>query len=82
MSIFLRQARAKPSALFNELSTTWQFHTLPAAGKSPRTRVKFALHYSFANQIYATLASQVFQKLSTKMIDAFTQRARTLYGPR
>ncbi|WFC98523.1 putative secondary metabolism biosynthetic enzyme [Malassezia yamatoensis] len=76
------KARAKPSALFNELSTTWQFTALPPKQQKPRTRVDFSLQYSFANQLHATLARQTFRSLSTKMIDAFALRAQTLYSKR
>lgn len=52
------------------------------AGATPRTRVKFSLDFSFANQLYAALTRQMFQKLSANMIEAFTQRAAKVYGRR
>lgn len=79
-------AQAKPSPLFHELQTTWHFTPLPPAKTAgptiPRTEVSFTLTFAFSSQLYAAIAGQVFEKLSSRMIDAFRQRAQVVYGIR
>ena len=93
------RAQAKPSPLFHELHTTWQFKALPPLSPStttqstgqlgaqvtsstPRTQVSFTLAFAFSSQLYAALVGQVFESLSSRMIEAFRARAHTVYGPR
>lgn len=78
------QAKAKPSPLFQELRTAWRFRPLPASPSAsfPRTEVNFTLSFAFSNPLYATIAGQVFEKLSGSMIDAFRTRSESVYGRR
>ncbi|KAL4400068.1 ubiquinone binding protein [Malassezia pachydermatis] len=77
-------AKAKPSPLFQELRTAWRFRPLPASPSAsfPRTEVNFTLSFAFSNPLYATIAGQVFEKLSGSMIDAFRTRSESVYGRR
>lgn len=75
-------AHAKPSPLFQELHTAWHFRPLPAGASIPRTEVTFTLAFAFSSPFYAAVAGQVFEKLSSSMLEAFQQRARSVYGLR
>ena len=75
-------AHAKPSPLFQELHTAWPFRPLPADASIPRTEVTFTLAFAFSSPFYAAVAGQVFEKLSYSMLEAFQQRARSVYGLR
>ena len=52
------------------------------ASSTPRTQVSFTLAFAFSSQLYAALVGQVFESLSSRMIEAFRARAHTVYGPR
>lgn len=76
-----RQAKAKPSPLFKGLETAWYFRTLPKVPhiQTPQTEVTFTLAFAFSSPMYAAIAGQVFQKLSSSMIDAFQSRSKAVY---
>lgn len=75
-------AHAKPSPLFHELHTAWHFRPLPAGTSISLTEVTFILSFAFSSPFYAAVAGQVFEKLSSSMIEAFRQRAQSVYGQR
>ncbi|WFD18031.1 hypothetical protein MCAP1_000243 [Malassezia caprae] len=76
------KAKAKPSPLFKGLDTAWHFRSLPQAPhmRTPQTEVTFTLAFAFSSPMYAAIAGQVFQKLSSSMIDAFQSRSEAVYG--
>ncbi|PWN22978.1 hypothetical protein BCV69DRAFT_103874 [Microstroma glucosiphilum] len=70
-------ATALPHPLFQHLSTRWTFHPLPDGSS---TRIDFSLDYAFSSPIYSALAGGIFKELSTKMMNAFEERAVEVYG--
>lgn len=42
--------------------------------------IRFKLEFEFSNKMIGMLFGQVFQQLTGKMIDAFKQRAKEVYG--
>lgn len=69
------QAKAKPSALFHALSTEWHFEPTGQGNSPAHTRVRYVLHYAFANQLYGSLADGALASLAPRMLDAFRERA-------
>lgn len=65
----------QPNPVFSFLSTTWTFE--PVEGG--RTLVQFSLVYAFRNPVYGAVAGNVFEQMSTQMIDAFEKRADRLH---
>lgn len=53
---------------------------MPAANAPQHTQIIFELNYAFASPLYATLASGVFEELASKMMAAFEERAKEVYG--
>lgn len=83
------------SQLFKELTTTWRMQpaspssphpshgslkTSPSPSESGPTLLSIDLSYSFANPLYAALASKVFGAVSSQMVEAFEKRCLEIYG--
>ncbi|KAG8981936.1 hypothetical protein FRC05_000078 [Tulasnella sp. 425] len=83
------------SQLFKELTTTWRMQpaspssphpshgslkTGPTPSESGPTLLSIDLSYSFANPLYAALASKVFGAVSSQMVEAFEKRCLEIYG--
>lgn len=66
----------QPNPVFSFLSTTWTFRPIEG-GK--RTLVEFGLVYAFRNPVYGAVAGNVFEQMSSQMIDAFEKRAEKLH---
>ncbi|SNX87480.1 uncharacterized protein MEPE_06190 [Melanopsichium pennsylvanicum] len=66
----------QPNPVFSYLSTKWSFHPIE---RGRRTLVEFSLTYAFRNPLYGTVAGNVFEKMSSQMIDAFESRANKLH---
>ena len=58
------------------LNNVWRFADLPGGG----CRVDFVVDFAFRNRMFEALAGQVFDKALRRMIAAFEDRARALYG--
>ena len=64
---------------FSQLHGHWRFDEA-GAGAQPGCRVCLELHYSFSNFLLGRLVGPVFDKIASTLVDAFTQRARKVYG--
>lgn len=71
-------AKALPHPLFKTLETRWEF--VPVS--EGETRIDFHLEYAFASPLYGAMAGGIFQELSGRMMVAFEQRAKEVYGER
>ncbi|TPG42956.1 type II toxin-antitoxin system RatA family toxin [Sphingomonas koreensis] len=60
------------------LRNHWHFRPDGAGG----CVVDFAVDFAFKNRVFEMLAGQVFDRALRKMIGAFEERARVLYGAR
>jgi coenzyme Q-binding protein COQ10 len=59
------------------LHNEWVFRPDGAGG----TYLDFAVDFAFRSRLFEALAGQMFDKALRKMIGAFEQRAKILYGP-
>jgi coenzyme Q-binding protein COQ10 len=59
------------------LKNSWAFHPDGQGG----SKVDFCVDFAFKNRIFETLAGQMFDRALRRMIGAFEDRARELYGP-
>lgn len=61
---------------FKLLEGQWTFDAIQNRG----TKVGLLIRFEFANPVTALLLSRSFEKSCSQLIDAFTQRARTVYA--
>jgi len=61
---------------FRRFEGSWHLKPLSSWG----CRIEFALSYDFANSVMGSLASPVFHRIADTMVDAFIQRADSVYG--
>lgn len=61
---------------FRRFEGTWHLKPLSNWG----CRIEFALSYDFANSVMGALASPVFHRIADTLVDAFIQRADSVYG--
>jgi ribosome-associated toxin RatA of RatAB toxin-antitoxin module len=61
---------------FEYLSGSWEFSALGPKG----CRINFNLSFSFKNKLSALILKPVLSYIAATMIDAFTYRAREVYG--
>jgi len=60
---------------FRKLDGSWQFIPLrPTACK-----IEFRLHYEFSSKLLEKLVGPVFHYIANSFVDAFIQRAETVY---
>jgi coenzyme Q-binding protein COQ10 len=59
------------------LTNSWVFRPGGRGG----TDVDFCVDFAFRNRIFEALAGQMFDRALRRMISAFEERARALYGP-
>lgn len=79
-----RVEKQRPSHLRTEyiegplkyLTNSWTFE--PAEGGG--TKIEFCVDFAFKNRIFESLAGQMFDRALRRMIGAFEERARDLYG--
>lgn len=64
---------------FSSLHGVWQFSDMAQVG-GQACRIQFSLEYSFSNMALAMLIGPVFDKITNQLVDAFIQRAQTIYG--
>lgn len=60
---------------FRHLKGQWTFTPLP----ENRCRVDLELHYEFSNWLLEKMLAPVFDMVTISLVDAFHQRARTLF---
>lgn len=61
---------------FRTLKTLWSFRDFPGSGSI----VDFKIEFEFRNLILQATARAVFEKAFSRMAEAFTDRARIVYG--
>ena len=61
---------------FKKLHGEWTFQTLGNDG----TKIMLNLEFEFANKILDMTVGPVFSQMANSLVDAFTQRARDVYG--
>ncbi|MDZ4308922.1 type II toxin-antitoxin system RatA family toxin [Allopontixanthobacter sp.] len=59
-----------------DLDNRWYFEPLPDG----RCKIDFAVDFTFKNRVFEALAGQYFDRAFRKMVAAFEDRARELYG--
>lgn len=60
---------------FSHLEGFWRFDDEPEGCK-----ITFDLEFEFAGRMFSMLLSPVFEQVTDKMVDAFCERAKDLYG--
>lgn len=63
---------------FRSLGGEWTFAPL----REDACKVHLTLQFQFAAGLMGRLLAPVFEHIATSMIDAFSRRAETIYGPR
>jgi ribosome-associated toxin RatA of RatAB toxin-antitoxin module len=63
---------------FRNFSAVWRFAPLDEAA----AKIEFEMCYEFGNQALARLLEPLFSHIADTMVDAFTRRARAVYGTR
>jgi len=61
---------------FSAFAASWRFEPLSAEG----CRIAFRLEYEFASRALGRLLQPLFDRIADTMVDAFTRRAREIYG--
>lgn len=61
---------------FRHLRGKWTFAPLEGGGCT----VGLEMDFDFSNRVYAGLLKPVFSRIASSLVDAFTQRAREVYG--
>lgn len=61
---------------FRHLDGTWRFLDLGGRG----CKIEFRLHYEFSSKLLEKLVGPVFHYIANTFVDAFTRRARQVYG--
>lgn len=59
-----------------DLDNQWLFRPAPGGG----CELEFTVQFTFRNALFESLAGQYFDKAFRKMVEAFEERARQLYG--
>lgn len=62
---------------FSHLEGFWRFDEVPEG-----CRISFDLEFEFAGKMMSMLLGPVFEQVTDKMVDAFCDRAESLYGKR
>jgi ribosome-associated toxin RatA of RatAB toxin-antitoxin module len=67
---------------FSRLEGQWLYTPVGAttAGAAQACKVELFLSYSFGNAAMAALVGPVFDKIASSLVDAFVQRAESVYG--
>jgi hypothetical protein len=61
---------------FQRFEGSWHLKPLSSWG----CRIEFVLSYDFAHSVMGSLASPVFHRIADTLVDAFIQRADSVYG--
>ncbi|MTH35327.1 type II toxin-antitoxin system RatA family toxin [Paracoccus limosus] len=65
---------------FKYLKSGWTFADLPAQDGKPACKVEFFVDFEFRNAILGKVIGVVFGEAMTRIVRAFQDRARALYG--
>ncbi len=60
---------------FSHLEGFWRFDETPAG-----CQISFDLEFDFAGKMLSLLVGPIFEQVTNKMVDAFCERAKGLYG--
>lgn len=60
---------------FKHLEGFWRFDDVPEG-----CQISFDLEFEFAGKVFSMLLGPVFEQVTNKMVDAFCERAESLYG--
>lgn len=63
---------------FRKLEGVWRFRPLGEEG----SKVELVLHYEFSTHLLEKILGPVFGYIANSLVDAFVQRAETVYGAR
>lgn len=66
---------------FHHLEGFWRFDNL-GTGDDRACKVTLDLEYEFSSALLAMTVGPVFNQVANKLVDAFCQRAETVYGKR
>lgn len=66
------------SGPFRSMEGYWRFKPLGDAA----CKIEFALRYEFTNKVFEKVLGPVFGFIANNLVDAFIQRAETVYGAR
>ena len=61
---------------FHDLTGLWRFDAIGERG----SRIQFRVEFEFKNRLTAAAFNAVFESLCGSIVDAFVQRAHTIYG--
>jgi ribosome-associated toxin RatA of RatAB toxin-antitoxin module len=61
---------------FKHLVGTWDFHELDEHS----CKVELDMQFSFSNRLYEVTLGPIFNQVANKLVSAFTERAKQLYG--
>ncbi|MCC5854866.1 MAG: type II toxin-antitoxin system RatA family toxin [Idiomarina sp.] len=61
---------------FRSLTGGWQFHAL----SDDACKVTLTLHFEFSSKLLHFAFAKVFNEVTSRMVDAFAQRAKQVYG--
>lgn len=68
---------------FSQLDGVWKFTALKAPdAQASACRIDFDLRYAFSSRALELVVSPVFDRIADTMVEAFVQRAESVYGPR
>jgi len=69
---------------FKQLEGFWRFNQLVNSREDTQVacKVSLDLEYEFSNALLAMTVGPVFNQIANKLVDAFSQRAVTVYGKR
>jgi len=67
---------------FKTLEGVWTFDAISDEQGQPRgTRIGLNMRFEFKNRITETVLGPIFESSCNTLVDAFTKRARAVYGP-
>lgn len=66
------------SGPFRKMEGYWRFKALAESA----CKIEFVLHYEFASSLLERIVGPVFGMVTNGLVDAFVQRAETVYGAR
>lgn len=61
---------------FKHLVGTWDFHEIDEHS----CKVELDMQFSFSNRLYEMTLGPIFNQVANKLVSAFTERAKQLYG--
>ena len=61
---------------FKHLVGVWEFHELDEHS----CKVELDMQFSFSNRLYEMTLGPIFNQVANKLVSAFTERAKQLYG--